>query len=191
MPHKPGCVCLECDLAAAERKAWDSLQINGPMHFKSWPLPAEKIPRRRLGVAPSYVADGLERVLIMLYGPVPAKKNKLRPRSRGSKGRAHMYDEKTAGAIEALATQARIQWGPRRAIAHPELYFRFEVANSAADKDGMLTTVLDCLKTAGVLHDDSIRWCNGVHVNYPAEIVLPDRVGCQILLVFPQGAAGA
>jgi hypothetical protein len=34
--HQPGCICLECELAAAESKAWDSLSRYKFQMFGYW-----------------------------------------------------------------------------------------------------------------------------------------------------------
>jgi len=34
--HTPGCICLECELAVAERKAWDSLRRYKFQMFGYW-----------------------------------------------------------------------------------------------------------------------------------------------------------
>lgn len=106
---------------------------------------------------------------LTLYGPIPSKKNKLRPRS--GKGRAYHYDKETADQIEALTTFARIQWGPRPPLVHPEMELMFFVLNPAKDQDGMYTCLLDCLKQARVIQDDSIKWLNGKVTIHPAHVV--------------------
>lgn len=112
---------------------------------------------------------------------VPSKKNKLRPRSARAKGRRHMYDEETRAALNAIETYARIAWGPAKVAVHPRVDVQFEVTNASQDRDGMWTTVLDCLKAARVIHDDNIRWFNGSIVHHPARIVPTARQARMIL----------
>lgn len=81
-----------------------------------------------------------------------------------------MYDEQTAGELLALETYARIRWGPRPPLTHPDISVTFYCVNAAQDRDGMLTTVLDVLVKARVLTDDNMRHCNGAIVLRPAVI---------------------
>ncbi len=112
---------------------------------------------------------------LILRGAIPSKKNKLRPRNRRYGGRAHMYDQETKAQIDALTTYARIQWGPRSPLVHPSWSFQFFVANAAKDQDGMLTCILDCLKQARVIVDDSITQCNGRLILESAVVVTDPR----------------
>jgi hypothetical protein len=43
------------------------------------------------------------------------------------------------------------------------------VFNWAKDRDGIWTTVLDALKQARIIWDDSLRWYNGRELKHPAE----------------------
>ncbi len=113
----------------------------------------------------------LEKIRLVLWGAVPSKKNM---RSLKSKGR--YYDQKTKAELKALETYARIQWGPRRAADNPRMEFHFFVKARRKDRDGMYTTILDCLVKARVLHNDSVRWCNGAHVLHPVIVAQDERV---------------
>lgn len=108
---------------------------------------------------------------LVIYGKLPSKKNKLRPRSRRSGGRAHMYDKETKAELDSMTMQARVAWGARRPLESPNVDVYFFVANPAKDRDGIWTSVLDCLKNAGVILDDSIALYNGIERKHPAEIV--------------------
>ena len=127
-------------------------------------------------------------VWIELKGRIPSKKNLLKPRSPRSRGRRHMYDEETRAMLTAVETQARIAWGPHRAVPHPRVDVYFETVNASQDRDGIWTTVLDCLKRAGVIHDDSIRHFNGTVVLHPAKIVAQARLARVYLCIKPDPA---
>ena len=117
---------------------------------------------------------------LVLRGSVPTKKNQLRPRA--GRGRAHRYDASTAADLERLITYARIQWGPRDPLESPRMEFRFFVLNARQDRDGILTTILDCLKTARVLIDDSIYRCNGELLLHPAQLVAAGEERVEVTL---------
>lgn len=150
----------------------------------------------KLGLVPSTtVPAGLtldgnfrERIVITLYGAAPSKKNALRP-TFGRRG--YVYDAQTKAALESLVDQARIQWGTRRrAVTSPRIQFKAFTLNRKQDRDGMLTTALDVMKKAGILHDDCIEFCNGEIVIEPATIVLHDRERrLEISIDFPEGEA--
>lgn len=120
----------------------------------------------------------------------PSKKNKLRPRAsraRGSYGRAHMYDAVTKSAIESVTTQLRIQWGTLDPLVSPNLTVQLRMWNGQQDRDGILTTLLDCMKTAGVIVDDSAAAFNGTLTVLPAEFVPVDRAGVTLSLDWKEG----
>ena len=132
--------------------------------------------------APSeLILPGLEMVTLWLPGPIPTKKNKLRPRMGG--GRGQMYDPETKGKIAALATVAAIQWGARAPLVHPDVTLGLEYVDGTQDRDGIWTTILDALKQASVIADDSIRCFNGTVIQTPA--VLADHLKASVSLTFP------
>jgi Holliday junction resolvase RusA-like endonuclease len=103
---------------------------------------------------------------LVLAGPCPAKKNLWQ---RGKSGR--MFLNATVKAqIDSLTIQARSQW-QQPPVESPVMEFRFYVAAARRDRDGMFTTVLDCLQEAGVLVNDNIRRNNGRTVLHPCEFV--------------------
>lgn len=113
---------------------------------------------------------------LVLRGHVPSKKNLLRVAN------GHGYrDTKVVAEIEALRTYARIAWGLRRPLEHPKIEVRFFVKERRGDRDNMLTTILDCLTSAGVLVNDNIARCNGTITIRPA-VVTADEPRCEILL---------
>ena len=95
--------------------------------------------------------------------PPPGKKNLWK---RGKGGRTYI-DSETAALIEALTTQARAQW-KHEPVTHPNVMVCFHVASRRQDRDNMLTTILDCLKKAGVIEDDNIARFNGTLTVHPA-----------------------
>lgn len=122
------------------------------------------------------------QIRLVLRGSVPSKKNALRRRSSSSKGVGYHYDETVKAQMDALVTQARIQWGARRETANPRILITFFVANRRQDRDGMFTTILDALVKARVLHDDNQQWCNGPVTIYPSVVVDPREVRTEILV---------
>lgn len=112
------------------------------------------------------------QTLLILRGSCPSKKDGLRPRARGSKGKGYHYDGSVTEQIKALETQARIQWGPRPAVdSDVRMEFRFFVTARRKDRDALYTTTLDLLVKARVLHNDNPVWCNGYHGQHPVVVV--------------------
>jgi Holliday junction resolvase RusA-like endonuclease len=81
-------------------------------------------------------------VTLVLQGHCPSKKN-LWKRGRG--GRTYI-DSETQALIDTLTAQAEAQW-KHEPVKHPDVRVRFYVATKRQDRDNMLTTILDCLKT--------------------------------------------
>lgn len=125
--------------------------------------------------------DGRRRAHLVLVGSVPSKKN-----NRSHTGARAHYDKETAAAIETLIDQARLQWRRRPALDSPEMHFTVFCVNARQDIDGILTTLLDVLVKAGVLFDDSIRWCNGLKVILPATICDPRDARAEVTLYFAE-----
>lgn len=122
-------------------------------------------------------------VRIEIKTPIPSKKDALMPRKRGARGKGMIYRPETKALIDAVTSYCRIAWGPRPVIVHPRIEIFFYVTNASQDRDGILTTVLDCLKVARVIHDDCVRWFNGTLVIHPAEIVPTVRMARTVLLI--------
>lgn len=105
------------------------------------------------------------RQKLVLAGHCPAKKNLWKIGKRG------MYiDEGVRSEISWLTLQARQQW-KHGTVEHPDLSVTFYVHNSGSDRDNKLTTVLDCLASAGVIKNDNINRFNGMVVIEPAVLV--------------------
>lgn len=100
---------------------------------------------------------------------IPSKKNALVPR-RG-RGTGKVYRPEVKAAMQQLEAQAALQWGRRRPLEHPDVEYWLSCHNEAQDRDGMETTLLDALKKAGVITDDSVRFFNGEKLSHQVEIV--------------------
>jgi hypothetical protein len=103
---------------------------------------------------------------IVLYGDLPAKKNRI----KAVRGRGGHYDKETAATIENLILQARAAWGSHAPVRDPALRIKMWIANNRKDRDGILTTLLDVLVQARVLHDDAVLLCNGIITLLPATL---------------------
>lgn len=117
---------------------------------------------------------------LTLHGPVPSKKNLLRVRRGGGLYR----DGSVYAAIEALTTQAGMQWGHRTALEHPKMSVRFFVRSRRSDRDNRLTTILDCLQLAGVIQQDNIAHFNGEVTILPA--ILSKEKEMTVIEIKPQ-----
>lgn len=103
-------------------------------------------------------------ITLVLHGPVPSKKNLLRPKRSGG-----LYlDRKTSAEMTALVWQAKNQWGQRPALVSPSVSVVFHVRSRRSDRDNRLTCILDALVTAGVLANDNIENFNGPVIIDPA-----------------------
>lgn len=121
-------------------------------------------PKPRMSAAPVTVT-------LTLLGHVPSKKNQWKPKQGGV-----YLDKEANAAIAALMTQARIQWGPRRAMTHPAMDIEFHVRNLRSDRDNKLSCLLDVLQKSGVIHNDNAAWCNGWLVLKPVVVSKQERV---------------
>ena len=102
-------------------------------------------------------------ITLTLVGPFSSKKNKR----RGTGKHSH-YPPNIKAEIQSIELQARCDWGYRKPLKHPVMSYQFVTPVLSKDRDGLWTTVLDCLKNAGVIVDDSIRYFNGTVVQHPA-----------------------
>jgi Holliday junction resolvase RusA-like endonuclease len=89
---------------------------------------------------------------ITLSGHIPSKKNLLRRSKHGGLFR----DSKVSAQIDALTLQARSQWIGREPLVRPQAIVTFHVVDYRSDLDNKWTTVLDCLRDAGVIKNDNI-----------------------------------
>lgn len=122
--------------------------------------------------------EGLVNVHMTLYGHCPSKKNCW---ERREAGRMILPDE-VKQQIKALTMQATFAWKLPGPVEHPELTIRFFVAAKRQDQDGMYTTILDCLQSAGVLVNDNIAHNNGRKVLEPCVAVEAKNERVEILI---------
>ena len=112
---------------------------------------------------------------LVLRGHCPSKKNLWR---RGRGGRTYI-DDKTADLIDALTVQARAQW-KHEPVTHPDVRVQFFARDRRRDRDNLLTTVLDCLREAGVIVNDNIKSFNGAVILLPAVVDKDERVVIEV-----------
>ena len=130
------------------------------------------------------VFQELEHVRLIIFAALPCKKNQ-----RAGTGKRSHYPQDVRSQLDTMTLQARAQWGCRKPIAHPDIEVTMYVANFSKDGDGIWVSVLDCLKRAGVIVDDSLRWLNGTLLVHPAVEVPAREERIEIVLEFPKGAA--
>jgi hypothetical protein len=128
---------------------------------------APRQPSGRLRKPAVQTFDGPVDLVLTLHGHCPSKKNLWSPTASGG---FRLLPEVKA-KIDALTTQALFAWGLRGPVEHPELTIQFYVNHKNRDRDGMFTTILDCLQAAGVLVNDNLAHNNSRTVLEPAEFV--------------------
>ena len=94
--------------------------------------------------------------VLTLVGLQTSKKNKLHPRKGGL-----YYDPKTQALINSYVWQAKAEWRDRNGPFPPleRFCYAMDLFNMPGDPDGIVTTTLDCLVSAGVISDDAARCC--------------------------------
>lgn len=141
--------------------------------------------KRSASQKPQPIATPVNAKLI-LWGHCPSKKNLW---ERGASG-VMFIPADAKKQIDVLTTQALFQWQHIGApVEHPDVTVKFFVHARRQDKDGMWTTVLDCLQKAGVIVNDNIAHFNGREVHEPCEIVDADDQRVEILIT-TKGPAG-
>lgn len=78
-------------------------------------------------------------------------------------------DHAVSACIDALAQQIPAAYRNLR-LEHPVVLWQFTMPVRRQDRDNMKTTILDILKTTGVIQDDNIAHYNGKEVMLPAII---------------------
>lgn len=61
------------------------------------------------------------------------------------------------------------------------MFVQFYIRDKWRDRDNMLTTLLDCLRDAGVIVNDNVAQCNGLLVVYPALVDKDERVTIEVV----------
>src|SRR5215831_19496099 len=85
------------------------------------------------------------------------------------------FEGGTKRSGRTLTAQARNQW-IGEPVTHPDVCVQFFARDRRRDRDNMLTTVLDCLREAGVIVNDNIAQFNGTVALLPAVIDQKERV---------------
>lgn len=114
-------------------------------------------------------------VTLKLEGHVPAKKNLWKRSKRGV-----YIDTKVASQIDKLTIQAAEQWRQREPAIHPDMTVQFYVKDRRPDLDNKSTTIWDCLRNAGVIRNDSVKWFNGKLTLLPAILDKDERVVIEV-----------
>ena len=114
-------------------------------------------------------------VSLKLTGHVPAKKNLWKRSKRGV-----YIDKDVAAQIQSLTVQAASQWRQRDPAIHPDVTVQFYVKDRRSDMDNKWTTIADCLRHAGVVRNDNVKWLNGKLTILPAIIDAEERVVLEI-----------
>ena len=112
---------------------------------------------------------------LVLHGHCPSTKNLWK---RGKGGRTYI-DNETKVLIDALTLQAQAQW-KHEPVKHPWMSFQFFTRDRRRDRDNLLTTVLDCLREAGVIVNDNIESFNGALILLPVVIDKVERVKIEV-----------
>jgi Holliday junction resolvase RusA-like endonuclease len=124
-----------------------------------------------------------------IYGHCPSKKNLW---ARGKAGIMFLPEE-VKEKIATITTQLMFAWKYSGPVVHPDITIRFYVAEDRKslrkdfrnptkmiecsipkgnrDRDGMFTTLLDCMQAAGILVNDNIQNNNGTVVIEPCGFV--------------------
>lgn len=134
--------------------------------------------------SPNQIFRELEHVRLTIFADFPSKKN----RRMGTGARSH-YSTDVKATLQTIETQARAAWGYRKPVIHPDIEVSMFIANFSKDADGIYTGLLDCLKKARVIVDDSLRYLNGTYLQHPAVQVSAREERIEIVLEFPKGAA--
>jgi hypothetical protein len=90
---------------------------------------------------------------VILRGHIPSKKNLL----RRSKNGGMFHDKDIKAQIDLLTLQAKSQWIGRDPLIRPKADVMFHITRKNSDLDNKWTTVLDCLRDAGIIKNDNIE----------------------------------
>lgn len=104
------------------------------------------------------------RVRLEVPMKVPSKKNTMRPPG-GKSSTKLVYPRAIKEQMNAIVTALQLQW-TGKAILNPIIIWDLD-CDGPQDRDGVITTLLDAMKKAGVIVDDSVRLCNGPWIVFP------------------------
>lgn len=96
-------------------------------------------------------------MILTLNGVVPAKKNRWH---RGNNGQIFFDRKGVQKQIDSLVWQIKAQYKGKPLFA-PVLDIDFYCKNQRGDIDNMLSTLLDCMKDAGVIISDNLKHLSG------------------------------
>lgn len=111
-----------------------------------------------------------QTIRIELFGQIPNKKDYLVATINKKTWRqSRFYRKDVRDMIDRLTLQVPAEYRDLK-LRHPDIFLECTVPKATGDKDGWLTTVLDVLKTTGVIVDDNIEHCNGRIEIAPAKV---------------------
>lgn len=116
------------------------------------------------------------KLTLTLTGPCPGKKNLWKRSKRGV-----YIDKDVAAQLQSLTLQAAEQWRQREPAIHPDMTVQFYVKDRRPDLDNKSTTIWDCLRNAGVIRNDSVKWFNGKLTLLPAILDKDERVVIEVI----------
>ncbi len=99
-------------------------------------------------------------IRIEIEGPITSKKNQWRRRWKGVGLSASKKAE-----VDAVTWRLIAAWAGRPPLRDETIVWRFW--SPRKDRDNLYTTMLDCMKAAGMIEDDRAEKMNGRHVLEP------------------------
>lgn len=109
-----------------------------------------------------------EEIVITLWGQVRSKKNAYLPMVINGKMRM-IKNSKLRESLNALDCQIPAEYRGLMLVS-PDFRLEMTVADGRSDQDGAYTTILDLLKEAKVIRNDSIASFNGRKILAPCVI---------------------
>lgn len=111
----------------------------------------------------------MEPFELELFGQVRAKKNQLMPVTRKDGSHTLINSPKARESMDSIILQ--IPGGMRDLnLRHPAIEFFLTFPNARADRDNVITVILDALVSVRVLAQDNVANCNGTMIIHPAII---------------------
>ena len=106
---------------------------------------------------------------LIIHGSVKAKKNNKRVVYNKKTGKPFiMTDKTTSDYIKSAISQMKEQFDGYRITEYPisvQMSFYYQTKHRK-DIDNSATTILDCMKTAGVIEDDDVTHINELYVYF-------------------------